>query len=442
MMYVPEIREAAGDPEALEALYKGARHAKGEAAFREALQACYERAPDNLLYAAWHVRLREAGQDRDRGAAGGVNWKLAVPLSLLLGLLFWVLTAKGLELPDGVPYLALAWTPLAAWAVMAFLSITARSSGKHGQVQRAVMAGAGLLAALAYVTAFVALRERQHYTLLMILHLPLLAWIGVGLYLLGWGARHRDRFVFVIKSIEVFITAGLFAGAGGAFSGITIGMFEALGISLPEAVMRLLFAGGGGLIPVLAVAITYDPRLSPIAQRLQQGLGKIIATLMRLMLPLALLVLLAYLAAIPFNFMEPFENRDTLIVYNVMLFAVMGLVVGATPVQETDLASGHQRVLRIGILAVSVLATLVSLYALSAVVYRTVQGGFTVNRVAVIGWNTINVGILVLLVVKQIRAGAERWLDAAQAVYGWGMRAYAAWTTFLVVLVPLLFSER
>ena len=220
-------------------------------------------------------------------------------------------------------------------------------------------------------------------------------------------------------------------------------MFEALGVSLPEAVMRLLFAGGGGLIPVLAVASAYDPHRSPIAQRLRQGLGKIISTLMRLMLPLALLVLIVYLAIIPFNFMEPYRNRDTLIVYNVMLFAVMGLLVGATPVHETDLEARHQRFLRAGILAVAVLATLVSLYALSATVYRTaVMGGFTVNRLAVIGWNSINIGILLLLAVKQIRAGAERWLDAAQAVYGWGMRAYAVWATFLLLFIPLLFGER
>jgi multisubunit Na+/H+ antiporter MnhF subunit len=97
--------------------------------------------------------------------------------------------------------------------------------------------------------------------------------------------------------------------------------------------------------------------------------------------------------------------------------------------------------LRAGILAVAVLATVVSLYALSAVLYRTALGGFTVNRVTVIGWNGINIGILVLLVVKQLWRGAETWLDSLQTVFGWAMRAYAAWATFLVLAIPLLFSE-
>jgi hypothetical protein len=162
---------------------------------------------------------------------------------------------------------------------------------------------------------------------------------------------------------------------------------------------------------------------------------------MRLMLPLTLLVLVVYLVVIPFNFSEPYRNRETLIVYNVMLFAVMGLLVGATPVQETDLTAKYHRTLRTGILAVAVLATLVSLYALSATVYRTARGGFTVNRLTVIGWNGINIGILALLVYKQLREGADRWLATLHATFGWGMRAYAVWTTFLLLFIPLLFRE-
>ena len=431
MIYLQEIQAAAGDPEALEAAYQDARRQRKEPAFQEALQACYEQAPDNLLYAAWHVRLAQTHPER------AVRWALAVPLSIVLGLLTWLLALKRFDLPGQVPYLALAWSAVATCFVIAFLAIASRE-----QIKRAALVAVGLLAALAYVSAFVVPRERPDYTLLMLLHLPLLAWIGCGLYLLGFRSGHRDRFAFVIKSIEVFVTAGLFAGAGGAFAAITIGMFEALGISLPEAVLRLLFGGGGGLIPVLAVAIGYDPARSPIAQTFGQGLGKIVSTLMRLMLPLALVVLVIYLGVIPFNFMEPFENRNTLIVYNVMLFAVMGLLVGATPVQETDLDARQQRVLRAGILAVAVLATLVSLYALSATAYRTALGGFTVNRLAVIGWNAINIGILLLLIYKQLRADAEGWLVALQATFAWGIRAYAVWATFLVLFIPLIFGEQ
>jgi multisubunit Na+/H+ antiporter MnhF subunit len=54
----------------------------------------------------------------------------------------------------------------------------------------------------------------------------------------------------------------------------------------------------------------------------------------------------------------------------------------------------------------------VSLHALAAVVYRTFQGELTPNRLTVIGWNGINIGILVSLIVTQLRAGREGWVEA------------------------------
>ena len=137
--------------------------------------------------------------------------------------------------------------------------------------------------------------------------------------------------------------AGLFAIAGGIFTAITVGLFEALAVTLPEVVMRLIVFGGVGLIPVLAVAVIYDPGVTPAEQSFDEGLSKVIATLMRVLLPLTLIVLVVYLAFIPFRFWEPFQNRDVLIIYNAMLFAVIALLVGATPIKPADAGAGAAR---------------------------------------------------------------------------------------------------
>ena len=60
--------------------------------------------------------------------------------------------------------------------------------------------------------------------------------------------------------------------------------------------------------------------------------------MMRLLLPLTLGVLVIYIIVIPFYFFEPFNNRDVLIVYNLMLFAIMALLLGATPIRGADLS--------------------------------------------------------------------------------------------------------
>ncbi|PJF33658.1 MAG: hypothetical protein CUN49_18055, partial [Candidatus Thermofonsia Clade 1 bacterium] len=100
-----------------------------------------------------------------------------------------------------------------------------------------------------------------------------------------------------------------------------------------------------------------------------------IAALMRALLPLTLVVLVIYLGFIPFRFLEPFQNRDVLIVYNAMLFAVIALLVGATPIQPEQLAPALRVWLRRGLVAVAALAIVVSLYALAAIGYRTWEGG-------------------------------------------------------------------
>jgi hypothetical protein len=431
MKYLEDIRTSHNDPKQLEDVYQAARRAKETDEFKADLLAGYQESPDNILYAAWTYRLQEASLAEGRS----INWKLAIPLSVITGLVLWGLSFPYLKSRQDMAYLGLFWAIIAACSVIAFLAIAA------GRYQEwSLLAAAGLVVVGVYVTLFVVLFKREQYQVLMVLHLPLLAWIGVGLSLLELKSDVQNRFAFLIKSLEVFITGGVFLIAGGVFSAITAGMFGALGVQMPDAILRLLVIGGGGLIPVLAVAAVYDPRARPIEQRFEQGLGKLIPILMRLLLPLTLLVLVVYLFAIPFNFMEPFRNREVLIIYNAMLFAVMGLLVGATPVREDELAAGQQTLLRGGILAVALLAVVVSLYALSATVYRTVLGGITLNRLTVIGWNSINIGILSWLVVKQFRDGRATWIRSLHSVFGAGITAYIVWTLFLVLAMPLIFN--
>jgi hypothetical protein len=96
-----------------------------------------------------------------------------------------------------------------------------------------------------------------------------------------------------------------------------------------------------------------------------------------------------------------------LIIYNGMLFAVVVLLVGATPVSLADISPRLARWLRLGIVIVAALALIVSLYALAAILYRTALDRLTPNRLAFIGWNVVNIGLLFLVLFFQARAKAE-----------------------------------
>ena len=93
------------------------------------------------------------------------------------------------------------------------------------------------------------------------------------------------------------------------------------------------------------------------------------------------------------------------------------------------------------IVALAALALLVSLYALSAILYRTVAlDGLTMNRLVVIGWNTLNVVLLALALIAQARAGrGDGWVAALQRVARGGALAYIVWGLALILALPWLF---
>ncbi len=446
MTYLSAVQRLTDNAEELELAYQQAVKAGAEAEFVAAVEAGYAQAGDNLLLAAWHYRLAYAAA-KAKGRV--IAWGWALPLGLLNGLLLWLLSDEERfnirvtnpltgQMVTLIPLVVLLAAPVSALVIALFLS----AAGQR-RWSRALAVTLGLAAAAAYVLLlFPRMWPRvfqEQYLSLMVLHLGLLAWAGVGLVALAKSADAANRFAFLVKSLEAFVVAGLLAIAGGIFTAITFGLFSALGIQPPDWVARLFIAGGGGLIVVVAVALVYDPKAEPAQQSFDEGISKLVALLLRLLLPLSVAVLLVYLAFIPFNWREPFENREVLVVFNAMLFAVIALLVGATPVQDGDLSARGQTWLRRGVMALAALALLVSLYALAAILYRTAIDRMTPNRLTFIGWNVVNIVILALLLIHQARAGRTRWLQAFHKAFAAGTVLYIAWSLVGLLALPWLF---
>jgi hypothetical protein len=444
--YEHTVSALAADPEQLELVYQAALEAGETGAFKEAIDASHATAPENLLYAAWFHRLKYAAA---QATGFVVAWPWVIPLALVNGLLFWWLSGEQYMIEivgarrgtatDFVPSIFLLAAPISAAFVLAYLTAVGRKRWRLSALIALATLAAGAYVLWTYPQAGIRPFQEQYLTL-MAMHLPLLAWAGVGAFLIAKQGDPANRFAFLIKSLELFIVGGLFVIAGGLFTGITVGLFAALEVDLPVLVQRLFIAGGGGLIPVVATAVIYDPTAPPAGQAFDEGLSKLVALLMRILLPLTLLVLIVYLAFIPFNFRAPFDNRDVLIIYNGMLFAVVALLVGATPVSRAERSPRLARWLRLEIMAVAALAVIVSLYALAAILYRTGIDRLTPNRLAFIGWNVINIGLLLLLLLYQARARAEGWLPNLYRAYSAGTLAYTFWTVAMILALPWLFG--
>ncbi|MGE5334518.1 MAG: hypothetical protein ACM3N4_07450 [Nitrososphaerota archaeon] len=429
--YLALIRTGAANPELLERQYQAARRAGAAGAFASALFLAHQESPDNLLLSAWYYRLHEPDGASSRFAS---MWMWVVPIGVALGLAIWLFSEPSLVVRAHIPLLAFLAGPLVALAIVLFLATGGRRS------LALPLAGVALGAMGVYAFAFPATISSAG-ALLILLHLPLLAWAAIGLAALGWRSSARERFAFITKSLEAIGTGGVFGIAGGIFAAVAVGLFDVLNIHLPNEVIRLVVSLIAGLVTVFAVATVYEPAQSPGQQEFGRGFGRLLNVLMRVLLALSLIVLVIYIVAIPFNFSAPFQNRTTLIIYNVMLFGIIALLIGSTPINTDGLSPRMQSLLRGAIVAVAALTALVSLYALAATIYRTALGDFTMNRITIIGWNVINIAILIALLLRQVRATRENWSAAVQWVFAWGAIAYVVWAGVVGLVLPWLFAH-
>jgi hypothetical protein len=357
----------------------------------------------------------------DAPASRAETWRAAIPVAIVSSLVAWVLFHFRLE-PGKLA------GPVAAAAILVFLHRASRGGEAAVPTSRLVAGLAGLAGFAAYAIALG--RSNAQYGTLATVHLPAVAWVILGWTVLGARAGAEDRFAAIRKSIEVVAAGGLFGIASAVFMMITVNMFDIIDIVLPKPAMNWIVAGIPGLVPVIAVATVYDPSRAPSGQASDRGIARLLTTVFRVFVPLTLLVLVVYVASIPFNFRKAFDDRSALMVYNMMLFAVMALVAGAAP--HPHEAGRALRWLRWGLTAVAALAAIVGLYALVAVGSRTAAGGFTPNRIAVIGWNVVNIGVLAAFLARSLAPGSD-WKAALRSSFSLGAIGYSVWAALVVL---------
>jgi hypothetical protein len=284
-------------------------------------------------------------------------------------------------------------------------------------------------AVFANVYPFVARGDTE---LLTALHLPIALWMAVGVAYVGgrWFAGD-GRMNFVRFSGELVIYYALIAIGGGVLTAFTLMMFAAIGLDAQWFV-------GPWLLPCGAMGAVIIA--SWLVEAKQSVIENMAPVLTRLFTPLFTLLLLTFLAAMVWTGHPIDVQREVLIGFDLLLAVVVGLVLYAAsardPQAPPDLFDGLQLLLVVSALVVDVLA-------LSAIVARISDFGFTPNRVAALGEN------LILLVNLAGSAGFyARFLGGRgsfAALDRWQVRylpVYAVWAALLVIVFPPLFGYR
>ncbi|MGK2966134.1 MAG: hypothetical protein ACSLFM_11095, partial [Tepidiformaceae bacterium] len=154
--------------------------------------------------------------------------------------------------------------------------------------------------------------------------------------------------------------------------------------------------------------------------------------------PLFALMLVAAVLGMAFtgNFVD--ADRDVLILFDLLLVVVLGLVLYSISARDSNAAptlmDGAQLVLIVS-------ALVIDLFALTAMLGRIIDFGFTPNRAAGLGLNIVLLANLTwsawlltaFLRHKRPFAHLERWQTAYIPVFG-------AWAAIVVIVFPPLFA--
>jgi hypothetical protein len=401
------------DPEGLEQRYR-----KDRSAFRREFPQAVE-GMDSELIRFWRLRLAPDAESvpLDRGALLTV-----MALALLTGTALKIPGFFGLEQEQ---FFARNLAVLLGNGMILYLILKHRPQGLAKPLGYAALM-VGLLAYLNLLPA-----PMGDSVQLSLIHVPLFLWC-----VLGWawaGFEQRDmqkRIAFIRFNGEYLIMAGLLLLAAALFTAVTFGLFQAIGISINAFFNEYaVFYGGSGL-PILALwLIDRYPRIT-------ERIAPVIA---RVFTPLVTLTLGIYLATVFGTGRWTLEDRDTLILFNVMLLAVVAIIAFSV----TELEGARSRSLDVLVLLVlAALALLIDGMALSAIIGRVAEG-LTPNRFVVLSTNLLigaNLALLAWRLAQAYRDSArlpevERTMARYLTVYFW-------WTAAVILLLPVLFGGR
>ncbi|MGW0217873.1 permease prefix domain 1-containing protein [Micromonospora chokoriensis] len=263
------------------------------------------------------------------------------------------------------------------------------------------------------------------------IHLPIALWLVVGLaYVADDWLSSRRRMDFIRFTGEWFIYLVLMGLGGGVLSAFLFNTFAAIGIAPEEFISQWLLPCGAAAAVVVA---------GWLVEAKQSVVENIAPVLTRLFTPLFTAALLAFLIAVVWTSHGIDVERETLILFDLLLVVVLGLLLYSLSARDPLAPPGPFDKLQ--------LALVVSALAIDVLVLVEITGritddyGSTPNRAAALGENVIllvNLAWSAWLLLTFIRrrapfAALERW----QTGY---LPVYAGWAWFVVLVFPPLFA--
>jgi len=408
-----EILNNLTQPVQLEKLY---RNRKNE--FRQAFLELYPEMKGNLLADAWYERLRYEPDSIQWGKRKEIQ--LVISIVLISGFLAKIPSLFNLNeeffYPRNISFIILS-------AITAYFLWTQEVPKK---TKYAIIGITALC--LIYINALPV--QESDTLILACIHLPVLLWGMLGVAFTGSSPLDKNKHLdFLRFNGEALVMTAVLAIAAGIMSGVTIGLFELIGIKIEDFYFKNIVTIGFPSIPILGAYLSYNnPNL----------VNKVSPLVAKIFSPLVLLMLMIYLGAILFTGKDPYHDREFLLLFNVLLIGVMALIFFSIAESYSNRKNNYGIAI---LVLLSLFTIIVNGIALSAILFRISEWGITPNRLAVLGSNFLMLIHLLLVtfhLFKTISGGQPLSIVGKNMVKC--IPVYLIWAGIVVFVFPLLFE--
>lgn len=406
-----EILGHLDDPQHLEKLYRD-----DKSDFKRHFGDLYPQLQGNILAEFWNQRLNYAGD-------GVKNNKKDIVFVIIASAVAGII-AKLPSILDIDP--EFFYSRNIGFILMPVLAVYFAWKNRLSAGKAAFIAGA-MLTGLIFINVFPDVKQSDTLVLSCI-HLVLFLWSLLGLAFAGdFRNVPEKRLGFLKYNGDLVVITTLILIAGGLLSGITIGLFSIIGLSIENFYFEniVVFA-----LPAAPILGTYLTQSNP------QLVGKVSPLIARIFSPLVLVMLVIYLSAMAFSGKDPFNDREFLITFNALLIGVMAIIFFS--VAEKSVKSHVELWV---LLLLSLVTIIVNGIALSAILFRIAEWGITPNRAAVLGGNILILANLILVTVQLYKVVRHKsGLNAVGNAIAFYLPVYFVWTIVVTFLFPFIFG--
>lgn len=416
---IEKIKENINNPEILERLYRDDRKS-----FESGFEKVYSEIENSEIAKFWKIRLDfDKPPDKIKKFSESDIF-IMIAVCLLAGFLIKIPSLFNINLTNFLFY-----EKNAGIIVFFGLTLYAIWINRNFSQKRLVIILLAFIVPIIYINLLPSDRNSASINLAYI-HLPLLMWCTYGLVFIDFNFKDKSkRIEYIRHNGDLAILVAIILIAGGILAGITIGLFNAINIKIEKFYMDNVVIAGLVSVPIVATFIIKNYTIMT---------NKIAPVIANIFSPLVLLTLIIYLIAIAISGKDPYNDRDFLLIFNIMLLGVMGIIVFS--ISETSI-NRKQKFNEMILFILSIITIIIDLIALSAIFYRLVEYGVTPNRLAVLGSNILIFVNLVLIMIDLYKINfKEMVIEKVELTISKYLPIYIIWTLIVIFGFPVIFG--